>query len=328
MKIAVTSHSGGHDFEFAGAGPWEAFKDQLIRLGNRIVRLKDDPEVLIFNNFHPSLYRRYARNLCNSRLVLIAWEPPSNNVKMYRKENLIKFGHTFFPSITWARRYGGHFFPWPQNYKSEHEPMDDWNVRKDKVCMLQGNKWSLKRGENYTLRRKIPHEFEEIIDLFGVGWNEGYLSDLFSITRIIVKDFEFNGYSKQAITGIGQRYKNYYGQVDDKEETLRMYRYSLVVENSNEYVSEKVFDVLRAGTVPIYVGGEFEDTGLDEKMVVRAQPNLSSIKECIRRVMSDHTYAISVRNRGYEVMRDRQLNGHTLEGEFRSLAQKISEALT
>jgi len=328
MKIALTSHSGGQDFDFTVPGPWNALKDQFETLGHNLVKLEGRPEVLIFNNFNAKLYRDFAQTLPPSRLVLVSWEPPINHAEMYEDHNLRKFGHKFFPSKIWAQNYGGHFFPWPQNYEVEYESLDEWQNRLSKICMLQSNKWSFVKGENYTLRRQIPQKLEKQIDLFGPNWNRGVVYDSLAIVQTAVRSGRSSRFKKQALTGIGYKYRNYRGYVNDKIDTLKKYRYSLVVENSNEYVSEKVFDVLRAGTVPIYIGGEFEDTGLDEKMVVRAQPNLSSIKECIRSVMSDQPYAISVRNRGYEVMRDRQRNGHTLEDEFRSLAQKISEALT
>ena len=83
--------------------------------------------------------------------------------------------------------------------------------------------------------KKIPNDFF----LYGRGWNKpkkhSFSEKLF-------------GYRK---------YKTYKGEVEDKIKLLSEFKYSLCFENLTDvkgYVTEKIFDCLKAKTVPIYLG--------------------------------------------------------------------------
>jgi hypothetical protein len=69
----------------------------------------------------------------------------------------------------------------------------------------------------------------------------------------------------------------YRGTAHDKLETLAQYEYSLVIENSIDYMSEKLFDCLMAGTFPVYVGPDPLLFGIPEFAYIRAKPNQKSI---------------------------------------------------
>jgi hypothetical protein len=54
-------------------------------------------------------------------------------------------------------------------------------------------------------------------------------------------------------------------------------KFSLVIENSDSYVSEKLIDVLISGSIPVYFGTSFATTPLPENMIIRysgAEENL------------------------------------------------------
>jgi hypothetical protein len=78
-----------------------------------------------------------------------------------------------------------------------------------------------------------------------------------------------------------QSYPQSKGIVNDKLATMSSYKYALVIENSQEYMSEKLFDAFFAGCIPIYVGPKVEDYGIPKNLVVQAQPNLKSIKQAL-----------------------------------------------
>lgn len=97
--------------------------------------------------------------------------------------------------------------------------------------------------ELYTLRiqaieyfeKHLPHDF----DLFGRGWN---IPKKYSIFERL---FGF------------KRYKSYKGEIDDKISQLSRYKFSICFENVgdvNGYITEKIFDCLKARCVPIYLG--------------------------------------------------------------------------
>jgi hypothetical protein len=79
-----------------------------------------------------------------------------------------------------------------------------------------------------------------------------------------------------------QDYPKSKGPVDDKLKTMSEYKYALVIENSAEYMSEKLMESLFAGCIPIYVGPDPEEFGIPRELVIRAQPSLLSIQEALR----------------------------------------------
>ena len=69
-----------------------------------------------------------------------------------------------------------------------------------------------------------------------------------------VSDFDLFGRYGKTI----RKMKNYRGYSPIKFETISQYRYNLVIENSKEdwYISEKIFDSLICGCMPIYYGSD------------------------------------------------------------------------
>lgn len=99
--------------------------------------------------------------------------------------------------------------------------------------------------ELYSERIKAIEFFEKTIpdkfSLYGRGWNK---PKKHSLTERIF------GYKK---------YKTYKGEVDDKIELLSNFKYCLCFENLtnvNGYITEKMFDCLKAKCVPIYWGAD------------------------------------------------------------------------
>ncbi len=97
--------------------------------------------------------------------------------------------------------------------------------------------------ELYSQRLKSIEFFEKTIpdrfNLYGRGWNEPKKHS------IIEKLFGF------------KKYKTYKGEVDDKINLISNFKYSLCFENLtdvNGYITEKIFDCLKAKCVPIYLG--------------------------------------------------------------------------
>ena len=111
------------------------------------------------------------------------------------------------------------------------------------------------------------------------GARDGWLVGVFSAKRALVPSRELYSARRRAIEFFGRRgeldlfgpgwdrvrrrrggnaglRRAWRGTAPDKLQTLRRYRFALCYENSRwrGYVTEKVFDCLRAGTVPIYWG--------------------------------------------------------------------------
>jgi hypothetical protein len=71
------------------------------------------------------------------------------------------------------------------------------------------------------------------------------------------------------------------GKVGNKHEINSKYRISIVIENSLDYVSEKLFDALAAGTYVVYLGPDLDQFYLDSLQLNNGSRNASEIKKIV-----------------------------------------------
>jgi hypothetical protein len=124
--------------------------------------------------------------------------------------------------------------------------------RREKLCaIVAADKGSNHPLELYSERRRAIRWFEEHapadFDLWGHGWERPALHR----PRLLRRLNRFSWYRR------GRRYPSYRGACADKFATLNRYRFSLCFENARDidgYITEKLFDCLLAGTVPVYRG--------------------------------------------------------------------------
>jgi hypothetical protein len=100
------------------------------------------------------------------------------------------------------------------------------------------------RGELYSWRRRLARVAETrpstSLEVYGNGWN----GECISWNRFLNRQPFRNRVS---------------GGVDDKLELLPNYRFTIATENFRggvDYISEKIFDPMMAGSVPVYLGEE------------------------------------------------------------------------
>ena len=178
----------------------------------------------------------------DERVVLILIEPPAANPSSYDQRLLRQF-HTV---LTWddelvdGARFQKYYLPLPD---APAVPADRVPFAAKRLCAtISANKFSDHPAELYSTRRKSIRYFEQRypgqFDLFGVGWGE-------SSTH------------PSASAADRSPYPSYRGTVECKTDTLKNYRFALCYENTDGprgYVSEKIFDCLRADCVPVYLG--------------------------------------------------------------------------
>jgi hypothetical protein len=62
---------------------------------------------------------------------------------------------------------------------------------------------------------------------------------------------------------------------------MAKFKVAVVIENSQEYMSEKFFDSLFARCIPVYVGAELEPFGIPDSLYVKAAPTRESVSKAI-----------------------------------------------
>jgi hypothetical protein len=74
---------------------------------------------------------------------------------------------------------------------------------------------------------------------------------------------------------------NFKGIARNKLEVLSAYHASLVIENDESSMSEKLIDCILAGTIPIYVGPPVLAFNIPEDLVIHSKSDTSSIERAM-----------------------------------------------
>jgi len=281
MKIRVIGHGGEGKFPFGASGPWKEFEATLLSRGHTICDsdMAEGADAVIANSYSDILKKYLDRNqIPVDKRILVLWEPYVVETTRYKKETLSQFGTFFAPSIQWAEKVGARSFKWPQDEIPDVDVFEGWESRTNRAVMVQGNKFSARKGELYSLRRRVILNLGvSRLDLFGTKWNKGINFDWWHWSRSLLNS-KVNEISIRSSFGIGKKYKNYFGATNDKNNTLTKYKIAVVIENSADFVSEKLFDALRAGCVTIYVGPNLGQYGILEDTTIQlpAEPQVVS----------------------------------------------------
>jgi hypothetical protein len=288
MKIRVIGHAGEGKFPFGVSGPWNQFEKILLARGHEISPpdMAETADALIANFYSKSIGNYLAKSeIPKNKRILVLWEPYVVENIRYKKENISKFGSIFAPSIDWAEEVEAYSFKWPQDEIPDDNVFDNWNSRINRAVMVQGNKFSAKKGELYSLRRRVIVNLgDKTLDLFGTNWNKGLTFDIRKWVRSGITS-RISEICIRSIYGIGKEYNNYFGATTDKNKTLSEYKIAVVIENSEDFVSEKLFDAIRAGCVVVYVGPCLEKYGIPIGAAIQIEAEENLISNAVRQLL-------------------------------------------
>lgn len=261
-------------------GSGQNFVNRLIAQGFNVTLNPDSAEYFVCVDHCPSDLRSARRmGITRERSVLIRNEPtvvsPENRDSVVRKEYALIIDMGRPSSIS------KNMLPWPQQWPSEEfEPVDKYQ-RKNRIVLINANKISFLPGELYSLRRASLSKFDSI-DLFGQGWDmsfgekiKHYLSNLW----IALKSGQLPRFSRGRY--FFRNYDNWKGAPADKREIAKSYKFALIIENSKEFITEKLFDALFSGCIPVYVGPKLEEFEIPNTLYMQAEDNLESIELAI-----------------------------------------------
>jgi hypothetical protein len=279
MRIAITSQDKESDFQFTNTSPWRAFYSSIYSFGHEVVSVNDNFDVVIFMNHHQRLLNKINACQRNVRKILVIWESPVTKPKMFDLENLRHYDLIFSPSKAWQFGDKTRTFSWPQGFcADEFSNTTDFKKRDSLPVVFQNNKFSLAEGELYSLRRNIIKTFGDKLVVFGGGWNNPLTTIKSLLGAIKTHGLWDLLRSPYKIANAFIKVQNYQGLTHDKAVMLKKFKYTIVIENSQEYISEKLFEALVAGCCVLYVGPRLEDYGIPN-VAIQCPPNTIAIKE-------------------------------------------------
>jgi hypothetical protein len=152
----------------------------------------------------------------------------------------------------------------------------------NKMVIINSNLFSLRSQEMYSLRRKAIFKID-YIDLYGYGWDKNF-SSKFKTLVLEIKGLLSHPSPLRLRGQLNYFFKknNSKGPVENKYTTYANYKYALIIENSNTYVSEKIFDALASGCIPIYVGINLEQFMVPNCLYIKSEPSIDSIKRAFK----------------------------------------------
>jgi hypothetical protein len=230
-------------------------------------------------------YSKNTGQLPGNLNVLILWEPRSVVPWTYKNEYLKKF-QLIIPISPWRADNLGlknwilHPVKLNQDFRANTE-------RSKTVVMINSAKFSAHRNSLYGFRRKISRAlFEEKIDyeLKGMNWKMSKVKELRERIWAVRKELQSKNIPslKEAFSGFFYKYPEYKGEVTDKIIALSEYRYSIIIENEADFISEKLIDSILAKTVPIYIGPSLEKLAFLSRCVYQCEPEVQNILKILK----------------------------------------------
>lgn len=308
-KVAL---SGTAKKGMSGKGVCPGLELALESLGFEIVDFKNS-EILINLNHNEASYKKFNQKSNRSnKCFLIALEPISVYPAQYREKIQRKYSFVFFPGNALRQSSLGQFLPWPYVFNEnpsspKHEEisvgaylsqsrannlyrLENWKRRKHVITAIAANKISPTSSNLYTLRQELFRNLPvSLFNLYGPLWNDDYFEIIKHRLSVAVYSLK-SGFIPNPISilsGMASKYPSARGPVNNKHSILSDSKFSLVIENSNENVTEKLFDSLINGSIPIYIGPKLNSVGLPEHLAIEGLVTSTSIVDYIGQISDD-----------------------------------------
>ena len=157
--------------------------------------------------------------------------------------------------------------------------------RRKRVIAISSDKWSFVPGELYSLRRNIYSE-DSRIDLYGNGWGQSTWKWALVLAKELAISLRAGVVPRLSNLAFAfAKPINFKGIAKNKLEIVSSYHASLVIENEEGSISEKLIDCILAGTIPVYVGPPVTAFGIPDNLVVHSRADPAGVKESMDKAL-------------------------------------------
>ena len=163
--------------------------------------------------------------------------------------------------------------------------------------------------------------------VFGPGWDHTPAHRLKQAARSVAKATaaRLPPDLSEALSGLQLRPRYWLGVVDTKSEAFAAAPNSIVIENSSDYVSEKLIDAVCAGVTPIYVGPPLTQFRLPRGIAIECEPRSDSVLAALRTLTPDRQTVIIAA--GQQWLRSDEAREHRIQVVLEELGRRIGERL-
>jgi len=305
-----------------GVGTCPPLEQALLEEGFELGNVDNSQALINLNHNRTSLKIFNSRAAHEKFSFLVLLEPKSVYPSQYAPKILEKYNRCFYPGNRLRQSLEEEVLGWPylfnenpanpgaveitlSDYLAEvfaeqiFEPVR-WSSRKNEITMIAANKVSPTNENLYKIRRIFANSLApDTLKLYGPLWSESFLNQLRHRLAVLVFSLK-SGYSpnlKSLFGDLGKSYPAAIGTVKNKHTVLRDSKFSLVIENSSENITEKLFDALINGAIPIYIGPDLQKSDIPPQVAIQGVKDANSILEILGTIsveeISQHLESIS-----------------------------------
>lgn len=271
-----------------GSETWQSLRDGLAASGHEaefVSALPADAEAVV--DFQARLTRRSAGRWPPAhRCALVILEPSATMPRAHRLSLRARYGSVWLGSPLWRTRDDERVFPWPQDLTitagsgaSNPGPYD--------AVMIAASKWSASSHSFYSLRREIVSEFGHSdlrLAVVGTGWTDSRARRMRAMALALARQVAAaqRPSARELLAKWEVRPADALGYVACKSAATALAPISIVVENSRDYLSEKLIDAVTRGSAPIYVGPSLDSMGLPAGIALEVRASAKAVLEATR----------------------------------------------
>lgn len=289
MRIAF---AGPRGLEVEDLEPWPSLLEPL-RQSHDIVPVDQAQGMVLINHQWGPLRDARRAGIARERLAMIMLEPDATLPEHGNRQIMQRYGLLLCGSPRWAAQVGGEAFPWPQTLQDPRGGVDLNLPFRYRATMVAGEKRSGLNTSQYGLRRRTLRACSDLgitMGLAGPGWEVTFASRVTRAATVSARGLAFRprhlslseAFGGTRLTGI-----DYAGPVGDKFAFMRQAPIAVVIENSRDYISEKLIDAVVAGVAPLFVGPPLSEFGFPDDIAIAVAPSADAIASAISDLSHD-----------------------------------------
>jgi hypothetical protein len=278
------------------------FKEEL-RVQGFDETLKFEKADIIYAFDHPRLFSKTLSALKGSKAqkVLLRFEPPAVNPILYSKNTLRHYDKVLSMGGTKHLGVSEQVIHWP--YFSHPNPakpnqdeiLDSKSIsfssfggngdRRIKLSMIVSNKVAWSKPSNYKLRRDLILKAVDYgLSCYGMGWQSSRTFRLATNLRLYLFFLSQRQFVNplHVVENLFFPKQKSISTIVNKFDVLTNSDFHLVIENSSNYVSEKLLDALVAGAVPIYIGPDLKPYGIPTTCVITPKNDVGDVIKALQ----------------------------------------------
>ncbi len=240
-----------------------------------------------------------SRKIPINRRMLIIYEPEAVNPSQHKPKIRAKYGRIVIGSPLQMQSASEILIH--HGYLNE-DFMETWkahkdSIRTDTVGVVNENKFSFVRGNNYKLRLTAIRgicESGKRVNLAGKNWDASRSWHLKRQINALYLCLRLGGRLDLSNWHFSFNHQNLHlsGWVHSDVSFLAKNEFALVIENDSNYVSEKLFNSLLAGCLPIYVGPSLDIFGIPTDLAIAVDRESKNFSQAIATLTPDQKKTI------------------------------------